>query len=355
MTKKMNDAFSIRNTQIRSRICIPPMVIPDNADENGFITDRAVPHYISLAKGQPGLLIQEATCIAPTGKLGARQIGIWCDEQIEGNRRIAEAVHACSVPIVMQIHHAGLVTYGAERVGPADFTWQAGETIRSGRSLTHDEVCIIIQQFIDAGRRAYQAGYDGVELHGCHSYLLCQFFNRTINTRTDEFADPMNVVRPIVEGIRAATDENFIIGIRLGAYEPTLEDGIANAVRLDGLVDFINVSNGFGPLAQTQRPEGFPFNELIYGAAEVKKHVKTPVFAVNLICAPEDAAGVLALTDVDMACVARSALVDPDWPRKALSGEIPGKCLHCKVCQWRIEPARCAGKILMARRKEQNA
>jgi len=352
MSKKLNDIFYIRKTQIKNRICIPPMVIPDHSDENGFITERAVPHYTALAKGGPGLIIQEATCVSPDGRLGARQIGLWCDEQIEGNRQIAESVHACGVPIVMQIHHAGLVTYGAERVGPTDFTWQAGDQIRSGRRMTTEEIRTVQRQFIDAARRAHIAGYDGVELHGCHSYLLCQFFNRTINTRDDEFVDAMNVVRPIIEGIRAATDDHFIIGIRLGAYEPDLAAGIANAICLDKMgVDFINVSNGFGALAQTQRPENFPFNELIYGAAEVKKAVRTPVFAVNLICTPEDAAGVLEVTDVDMVCVARSALVDPDWPRKTLAGEVPGKCLHCKVCQWRIKPASCVGKILMNRKQ----
>ena len=107
-----------------------------------------------------------------------------------------------------------------------------------------DEIHVLENEYIQAVRRAYEAGYDGVELHGCHSYLLSQFMNKRVNKRTDEYnADGMKILENILEGIRKVVPENFIVGIRLGAVEPPIEDGIAHAKWLEALgIDFINVS-----------------------------------------------------------------------------------------------------------------
>jgi len=329
------------------------MVIPTNSDEAGFVAEDAIRHYTALAQGGPGLIIQEATCVSPEDRLGLHQIGLWSDEQIEGNRRIAQVVHAKGVPIFMQIHHAGIMSVGGTLLCPSDYALKAENGIKQGRAMTVEEIEVTCQHFIDTGIRAWKAGYDGVELHGCHNYLLCQFFNKRVNTRTDKYADPMALVAPIIEGIRTGTDEDFVIGIRLGCFEPTIEDGIAHAQALEKVgVDFIDVSGGFSAEAETDVPAGLTYHPFVYGAGEIKKAVDLPVFAVNSICTPEDARTVLAGTNVDMVDIARSALVDPDWPKKALGGEAPGKCIHCKVCQWRIDPEKCAGRILMRRRAQ---
>lgn len=351
--KHLQDPITIRKTKINNRICIPPLVMMTNSDEAGFTSPNAVRHYSALARGGAGLIIQEATCVSPEGKLRPHQIGIWQDDHIPGNRQIAQAVQKLGVPIFMQIHHAGVVAMGEELLCPSDYTALVDGREKPGRTMTAEEIQATQQNFIQGGIRAWKAGYDGVEIHGCHGYLICQFFNRRINRREDRYGDPMNFVEPIIQGIRAGTDDNFVIGIRLGCFEPTLEDGIAHAVALEKAgVDFIDVSGGFADESDPEKPEGFPFHEFVYGAAEIKKAVHVPVFAVNSICTPEQAQGVLETTDVDMVDIGRSALVDNDWPKKALVGEIPGKCLHCKVCQWRIDPAKCAGRRLMAKTGE---
>ena len=344
--KQLNDSFTIRNTTIRNRICVPPMVLAPNADENGFVTDAAVRHYTALAQGGPGLIIQEATCVSPEGKLGVHQIGLWCDEHIEGNRRIAAAVHAEGVPIVVQIHHAGVVGIAEAPLCPSAYTIRD----KQGVTMTEADILATQQQFIDAGIRAYKSGYDGVELHGCHSYLISQFFNKHVNRREDAYADAMAFVRPIIEGIRAGSDVNFLIGIRLGCFEPTLADGIAHAQALEAAgIDFLDISSGFDREADPSAPEHLPYDILCYAAGEIKKAVSVPVFAVRNICTPDDAKAVLEGTDVDMVDVARSTLVDFNWAKKTLNGEIPGKCLHCKRCMWYSDPEKCAGRLLMQR------
>ena len=220
-----------------------------------------------------------------------------------------------------------------------------------GEALSEVEIQAIREDFIGGGRRAYLAGYDGVELHGCHSYLLCQFLNRQVNTRQDRYGNGLVLIREILEGIRQATSPDFVIGIRLGAFEPTLEDGIAHAQSLEAMgIEFLDVSYGFTGEMDLTAPGNEALSAAARGAGAIKQAVSIPVFAVDGIRTPEDATLALAETGVDMADVGRSALVDPDWPIKALKGEQTGACLTCKTCQWRIDETRCPGRSLLENR-----
>ncbi len=349
--KKLNDTFTLRHLAIRNRICIPPMVTFVYNREDGSVTDDCVAHYQSLAKGKPGLLILEAVCVNPEGRLHATQIGIWDDSQIEGLSRLAAASHAEQVPIVAQIHHAGIVGIADAPVCPSAYVLKKEDgTTVVGTELTTEALHALRQDFTEAGRRAYEAGFDGVELHGCHAYLLSQFLNRRVNTRADAYGAEVTLfVTEIMQGIRQATSDDFLIGIRLGAYEPTLADGIRNAKLLEEAgIDFLDISYGFFAESEPWKPDDFPYVDIIHAAGEIRKAVSVPVFAVNSIRTPEDAQGVLDRTDVDMVDIGRSALVDPDWPKTALAGGQPGKCLLCKRCTFVI--GACAGRKLWAKK-----
>ena len=254
MSKRLNDKFYIRNTEIGNRICIPPMVIFGYSDETGIVTEKNIEHYRALAKGGAGLIIKEATCVTRDGRLSNNQLGIWSDEHIEGHRKIAEAVHAEGKRIVMQIHHSGVNGISDNPMCPSDYTKEYGDGrgTKHAHEMTLDEINEIINAFIDGARRASLAGYDGVELHGCHSYLISQFFNSRVNKREDEYKDPMKFVSKIIEGIRSVTPDDFIVGIRLGCFEPVLVDGIRNARLVEKAgFDFIDVSYGFDGESET--------------------------------------------------------------------------------------------------------
>lgn len=350
----LHDSFFIRNTRIRNRICVPPMVCYHWTDESGVVSDRHVAHYRALARGGAGLIIQEATCVTKEGRLADSQLGIWEDGQIDGLRRIVQAVHAEGCPIFVQIHHAGVVGIAPQALCPDDYTLRRGGVEKRGVKMQEEDIARIQQAFVDAARRACEAGYDGVELHGCHSYLMCQFLNSRVNRRTDRYgAQPERFITEIMDGIRAVVPADFVVGIRLGAFEPTLADGIRHAQALEAHgIDFLDISYGFTDEDEAEKPADFPYKDVIYAAGEIKKQVSVPMFAVNGIRVAEDARGVLARTGVDMVNVGRSSLVNPAWAADALAGRETGRCLDCAVCQWRIDADRCAGRLLLRRTRQ---
>ena len=346
--------------RLKNRVCVPPMLCFNWCDGQGLICDKNVEHYRAIAAGGPGLIIQEATCVSPRGRIDKSQPGIWDDRHVPGLRRITGAVHQEGCPILVQIHHSGGITVDEPKLGPSDYLRiKNGQEYRA-RAMSEAEIETVRQQFIDAGRRAYEAGYDGVELHGCHEYLLCQFFNRKVNRRQDRYGQkPWLLAEEILRGIREVTPESFIIGLRLGGFEPTLADAVENARRMTQAgIDFLDISYGYLPEQELEGPDGaavvpgdWPFKEIIYAAAEIKKAVDVPVFAVNTIQSPAQAEAVLEKTGVDMVDIGRGILVNYNWVKDAEAGRDTGRCLLCPGCAWRGAIPACPGKRLLERNK----
>ena len=351
---KLFESWNLKGLEIKNRICVPPMVCFGWNGDDGMVTEKSVNHYRAIAKGGYGLVIQEATCINRQGRLSGDQLGIWDDAHIPGLKQIVDAVHAEGTPIFVQIHHAGVISSEEDRVCPSDYTVAHKEIAKHGRELTVEEIKVLEDEYIQAVRRAYEAGYDGVELHGCHSYLLSQFMNRRVNKRTDEYnADDMLILKNILEGIRKVVPEEFVVGIRLGAFEPTIEDGIAHAKWLEANgIDFINVSYGFSQDADQIKPEDYPFAAAVYGGKRIKEAVSVPVFAVYGIQNGEMAEAALEDTKADMINIGRGVLVNYDWANDVKEGKNPGKCLYCAKCLWRAQVETCAGKVLLERSRQ---
>lgn len=346
--KRLSDGVKIGGLTLKNRICLPPMVVFNMALPGGVVSPGNVDHYRAMAEGGFGLIIQEATCVSPEGLLHDSQLGIWSDDHIPGLREITDAVHENGSTIVVQIHHAGIVASGDRHLCPSPYRWND----RVGEEMTLLDIQQLKTDFVNAAYRAKQAGFDGVELHGCHGYLLSQFMNSRINRRSDHYGDPMALMLEIYHLIRSVCGNDFVVGIRLGGFEPDLGSAIDHAIALDEAgIDFLDISYGFSGEMDTEAPGDPELKDIIRAAGAIKNAVSCPVFAVNGICTPEEAQNVLDKTGVDMVDIGRSALVDPAWAKKALAGEAPGKCLHCKVCQWRIDHNKCAGRILMERAK----
>lgn len=355
--KTLFETLTLKNLTLHNRICVPPMVCFNWSDESGIVSDKHLAHYKAIAQGGPGLIIQEATCIDPVGRLAASQLGIWCDEQIPGLKSIVDVVHAEGVPILVQIHHAGIMGLTNPAPCPSAYEFERRDFVQKGAEMTLEEIAELRRSFTAAARRAQKAGYDGVELHGCHSYLLCQFMNSRVNKRADKYADGMVLVEEILQDVREATGPDFIVGIRLGIFEPGLADGIAHAKRLAELgIDFLDLSYGFGPESDCEKPEDFPLADIIYGAGRVKAALveagtDVPVFAVYGIQSAEQAQQALDLTDADMIDVGRGVLVNYDWAKDAKEGRDTGKCLYCPTCMWRVDAAQCAGRKLLQKKR----
>lgn len=349
--EKLFSEFNIKNVKMKNRICIPPMVIGFSND--GSVTPENIERYKKLAQGGAGLIIQEATCVNSDGKLSSKQLGIWTDDQIEGLKSIVDVVHEENCPIFIQIHHAGVVGISENPICPSAYEYKKTDKTVVGCEMTIEDIKSIQNDYVEAARRAYEAGYDGIELHGCHGYLISQFLDKKVNKRTDEYGtNPENFVIEILEGIRKVTPKEFVVGIRLGGFEPTIEDGLHYAKILDkNGMDFLDISYGFGSEQEIHVDEGYKFSNAVYAAEKIKKEVSAPVFAVNGIYSAETAENILNETNVDMVDIAKGALINPNWANDAKAGKDTGKCLSCAKCMWFGQSKVCAGKVTFERNK----
>lgn len=343
--------WKLGSFHISNRICVPPLVVYTWGDETGHVSGKKLSHYRALTTGGAGLVIQEATAVCPEGRLTLDQLGIWEDGQKEGLSRIKDVFHDANMPAIVQLSHAGILAKRPEdRVCPNDYSCIFdGERFACGLKL--EEIHRIEKQFIDAGKRAYEIGYDGVELHACHGYLLSSFLNTSVNVRQDEYnAKEGLIIKNIISGIRRVTSENFLIGVRLGIYEPTIDVGLANAQWLEQMgVAFIDAYYGCEWTLHPEVPYSYPFNPSIYSAKMVKKSVSIPVFAVLEISSGEQAEAILKDTGVDMVVIGRGSLVNYAWGNFVLNGRDPGHCFHCKLCQWKVAPDRCPGRLSLTK------
>lgn len=358
---KIRERVKIRNIWTKNRIAVPPMVCFHWSDDNGYVTDKNLQHYRDIAAGGAGLIIGEATAVSKRGRLHETQLGLWEDKQTEGWKRLADAVHRYDVPFLVQLLHAGVSGIEKEADCPSDYILRDsnGELRARGCGMSLSRVHEVIDDFVQAARRAQLAGLDGIELHGCHSYLICQFFNRNINRRDDIYGQCREkFALDILEGIRESCGDDFVAGIRLGAFEPALEDGIQNALTLNGKADFLDISYGFAGESFSYSPEGYPFSDAIYGAQEIKKWMPDmPVFGVDGITDGEMAENVLLHAGIDMVDVGRGFLVNPAFENDILEGKDCGKCLHCRpACRWspflNDGTVNCPGRNLFLRNQK---
>lgn len=344
--EKLFTEIKIKEMKLKNRICVPPMVV--GFTEDGYVAEENVERYRALAKGGAGLIIQEATCVNSNGKLSGKQLGIWEDGQIKGLKKIVDTVHAEDCKIFIQIHHAGVVGVSANPLCPSPYKFK--DTV--GREMTIEDIKAIQKDFIEAARRAYEAGYDGIELHGCHSYLICQFFNKKVNIRNDEYGiNSEKFVLEILDGIRKITPKEFIVGIRLGGFEPTIEDGIKHAKILEkNGMDFLDISYGFSSELEIQVSEEYKFSAAVYAAERIKKEVSIPVFGVDKIHSIEIAEKILEETNIDIVDIGRNFLINPNWANDAKEGKNSGKCFNCAKCGWHGDANPiCPGKIKFER------
>ncbi len=340
--------FLLKNHRIRNRIVFPPVVCHEFTHEDGFVTDLNVDHYDQRSDDGPGIVITEATCVVDYAKAARRQLGIWSDDHIPGLSRISRAVKNNGAVSLIQLHHAGIITPAEVTNTPAGPS--ADPNIPNSRELLHDEIPAIRKAFIDGAIRAKKAGFDGIELHGAHGYLLNQFASSAVNRRSDEYGSDflgrMRLATEIIAGIRKALGNDFIIGYRIGAVSPTLDDGIAIAKYLENTgIDLLHVSHG-GTLKNLPRPpKDFEYNWIVYSGTEVKKSVSLPVIVVNEIKTRDRAEWLIGNGMADFVSLARPILADPLWVRHVRDNQKVNLCSSCKPrCKWYEEIESCPAR-----------
>jgi 2,4-dienoyl-CoA reductase-like NADH-dependent reductase (Old Yellow Enzyme family) len=321
------DPIEIGSFKLRNRIVMPPMAT-GLATGIGEVTDRMVAHYVDRSNDL-GLLIMEHSYVSLEGRLSLNQPGIHSDSLISGLERLVEAVHAETTPIAVQINHAGGITSrgicGVQPLAPASIMIH-GKSSETPREMTVNEIESMVEDFKRAAGRAVDAGFDAVEIHGSHGFLLNQFLSPLTNRRTDEFGGSLeNRVRislMIIEGIREVIEQDYPLLYRLGAEDMlpgglTLEDGLKAAKMMASMgVDIIDVSGGLiGSRPSTLSGTGF----FVPQAEAVKKAVGVPVIGVGGIKTAEEADRIIKSGKVDLVAVGRALLQDPKWATRAVN------------------------------------
>ena len=309
----------MKRLTLKNRIVMPPMQT-GRATVKGAVTDRLIGFYVRRSTAL-GLLIVEHSYVSAAGKLSPKQLGIYDDKLIHGLKRLASRIHKVGTPVVLQITHAGGVAnkkiIGAEPAGPS--------ATRKTRRLTRSEIEALVEEFAMAAERATKAGFDGVELHGAHGFLLNQFFSPLLNKRRDEYGGPLEnrmrfplmVVKKVRESIRGR-----LLLYRLGADDLApngthVDDSAAFAVKLEQYgVDIVDVSGGLcgSEPKQLRNVKGY----FVPQAYEIKKAVRTPIIGVGGITEAEYADKLVREGKVDLVAVGRALWKDPKWAEKAV-------------------------------------
>jgi 2,4-dienoyl-CoA reductase-like NADH-dependent reductase (Old Yellow Enzyme family) len=319
------DPIVIKELKIKNRLVMAPMAT-NMATEEGEVTDRHLNHYTARAKGGVGLIILEHNYVLRSGRLSARQMGLYDDKLVPGLRRLVEAIHSCGARVAVQITHAGGKTNsnitGEQPVSPSGVIPPNGS--ETPRQLSVPEIESIVSVFKEAARRALEAGCDAVELHGAHGFLLGQFVSPYTNKRDDEYGGnlekrlrfPIEVIR----AVKAVLQGKIPIFYRFGA-DDLIEGGLTAAEGKqvasyleEAGVNVLDISGGLGGGGADRYSEQGYFIPLARG---IKGVVKVPVIGVGNITEPEFADQVVREGRVDMVALGRKLLSDPEFPRKA--------------------------------------
>jgi len=313
------DPLEVKGVVLRNRLVLPPMVT-GLATIEGAVTDKLIDYYVQRSKAL-GLLIVEHGFISVDGKLGNKTLDIHDDKLINGLEKLTSKVHAESTPIILQINHGGRVA-NKEITG---FQPVAPSATEKARELRVEELEGLAGAYASAALRAVKAGFDGVEVHGAHGFLLNQFYSPLTNNRTDEYGGPLeNRIRfplEVINKVKKAVGKRLLL-YRLGSddLDPAgtqIKDSEQFAVKLEEIgVDIIDVSGGLcgSRPAQFQGTQGY----FIPQAQQIKEVVNVPIIGVGGITDPEYADKAIREKKVDLVAIGRKLLKDPNWADEAI-------------------------------------
>ena len=319
---RIREPLAIKSLKLRNRIVMPPMAT--SMAENGAPSEKQILYYAERAK-TVGLIIVEHAYVSSDGIAHASQLSMADDAVIPAYRRLTDAVKAQGCRIFAQLNHAGAQARdtGLPCISPSGIPVREGAEIPE--IMTEEDIARIREDFITAARRAREAGFDGVEIHSAHGYLLNQFYSPVTNHRTDAYGNTLEgrtrLHTEILAGVREAMGLEYPVAIRFGAcdYLPrgSRKEEIPQAVHwfAKAGADLIDISGGLsGFTIQGVTVPGW-FSDL---SALAKAGTEAPVLVTGGITKAEEAEELLKKGAADLVGVGRALLKDPAWAEKAL-------------------------------------
>lgn len=353
----------IGNLTLKNRIVMAPL--GTRLAKEGFITEPQVDYYVERSRGGVGLIILECTYIRP--KPG--RLCISDDLFIPGLKKLTDAIHAAGGKVAIQINVNRGMADPVEPMSPSGVPHP--ETGKAPKILTIGEIEKIMEEFGDAGVRAKKAGFDAIEIHGAHGYLIAEFLSPLTNRRTDRYGGSIQnrarFASEVVASVRGKVGRDFPLLFRMSADERleggfTIDDAIPVCHILEEAgVDALDIDSG-GPIHSKewqQLPMGFPYGPNVHLAEQIRARVKVPVLVAGKLSDPYPylAEKTLELGKADFIALGRALLADPEFPKKAMENRVKDicPCIGCQYCSDRtreLKTVTCAVNPAAGREKE---
>lgn len=351
--QKIFTPFNLKKLNLRNRIVMAAMG-NNFSYEDGTVSERAIAYYRERAKGGAGLIITEACAVDPKGRHRYHSLCAYDDLHLPGLRRLVESIHKEGAAIALQLHHAGALAIPEGKKGNP---FPLSDMIRTYSSklpneMSLHEIQMVIAQFGKAARRAKESGFDAIEIHGGHGYLIHQFLSRRTNRRIDEYGGTsskrLRFALEVLKSVREAVGDFFPIIFRISGKE-FVEDGYsieevqdwAKELERNGVSAF-HVSGGTNECligsVHVVPPMSLPEGYHVPLASSIKKVVNVPVIAVGRIHRSTLAEQILSEGHADLIATGRAFLSDPYWILKAKKGEEDRirPCVSCNHCIWTL-------------------
>lgn len=334
---KLFEPIKLRELEVKNRIWIAPMCQYSCENKDGVPGSWHEIHLASRAIGGAGLIVVEASGVSPEGRITPWCTGIWNDEQAKAWKKIVDLCHVHGAKMAMQLAHAGRKASnhrGSSGVGTIPISEGGWETVSSTsqafgdydapRKLSVSEISDLVKAFGVAAKRSVDAGFDAVEIHGAHGYLLHQFLSPLSNDRDDEYGGSLEnrarMLMEVIAEIRKSIPETVPVLLRLSATDyaeggwDQEQTATVSGWATEAGVDLIDVSSG-GIITGVKIPSGPGYQVPL--AEYVADRISEPVSAVGQITDPHQAEQILQSGKVDVIMIARASLRDPYWPLRA--------------------------------------
>ncbi|MBT2656492.1 NADPH dehydrogenase NamA [Bacillus sp. ISL-18] len=320
MVVKLFSPYTIKGVTFKNRIVMSPMCMYSSYTEDGYVQNWHRTHYTTRAVGQVGLIIVEATAVTPQGRISPQDLGIWSDEHVEGLQELVGLMKEHGSKTGIQLAHAGRkAVIGGEILAPSAIAFN--DKSKTPKEMTITEIKETVEAFKKGAERAAKAGFDVIELHGAHGYLLNQFLSPLSNKRDDEYGgtaeNRYRLLREVIDAVKEVWNGPLFVRVSAHDYHEeglTPQDYITIAKWMkEQNVDLLDVSSGAVVPAQINV---FPGYQVKYSET-IKNGANVATGAVGLITSAIQAEEILQNDRADLVLLARELLRDPYWPRTA--------------------------------------
>lgn len=320
METRLFSPFTIKDVTFKNRIVMAPMCMYSSHNEDGLVQNWHRTHYTSRAVGQVGLIILEATAVTPQGRISPQDLGIWSDDHIPGLKELTDLMKEHGAATGIQLAHAGRkATVKGEILAPSAIAFN--EKMKKPKEMTKEEISETVDAFRQGADRAKKAGFEVIEIHAAHGYLINEFLSPLSNKRTDEYGgsaeNRYRILHEVLEAVKTVWEGPLFVRVSANDYQ---EEGLTAKdyaemgkwMKEQG-VDLIDVSSG---AVVPARIHTYPGYQVKYSET-IKEGANIQTGAVGLITSGLQAEEILQNDRADLIFIARELLRDPYWPRTA--------------------------------------